>query len=173
MCPDYASCSSDRSSASHEHPYWSQNLSNKLLVAAVLLLLAVLQSVLSPQGRQCMWWNFPSLQLLTEPSFYINSGAQQASECFWSLPSHKPSSVRAVWRRHVEHSAQCLSYTPALDKLSHGHLLTILATTVCSSAAGPLICSITTLNSVVVLLYSESKVSTTRNQWERALKNMT
>lgn len=90
-----------------------------------------------------------------------------------ALPSHKPSSIRAVWRRHLKHSAQCLSYTAALDKLSHGHLLTILATPVCSSAAGPLTCSITTLNSVVVLLYSESKVSTNINQWERALKNMT
>lgn len=28
-----------------------------------------------------------------------------------------------------------------------------------------------TLNSVVVLLYSESKESTNTNQWERALKN--
>lgn len=137
-----------------------------------LVMSAVLQSVLSLQGRQCTWWNFPSLHLVTEPSFYIDSGAQQASACFWAIPPHKPSSVRAVWRRHLEHSAQCLSYTLALDKLSHGHLLTILATAVCSSAAGPLTCSITTLNSVVVLLYSESKVSTNTNQWERALKNM-
>lgn len=36
------------------------------------------------------------------------------------------------------------------------------------SAAGPLTCSITTLNSVVVLLYSESKVSTNTNQWEKS-----
>lgn len=135
------------SSASHQHPYWSENLSNKLVMSSVLLLFAVLQSVLSPQGRQCMQWNFPSLHLLIKPSFYIGSGAQQATKCFWALPSHKPSSVRAAWRRHLEHSAQCLSYTLALDELSHGHLLTILTTAVCSSAAGPLTCSITTLNS--------------------------
>lgn len=59
----------------------------------------------------------------------------------------------------------------ALEKPPHGHLLTILATAVCCSAAAPLTCSITTLNSVVVLLYSKSKVSTNTNQWERALKN--
>lgn len=146
------------SSASHQHPYWSENLSNKLVMSAVL------QSVLSPRGTQSMWWNFPSLHLLIEPSFYIGSGAQQVSEHFWALPSHKPSSVRAVWRRHLEQSAPCLSYTLALDELSHGHLLTILTTAVCSSAAGPLTCSITALNSVVMLLYSEGKVSTTTNQ---------
>lgn len=87
-------------------------------------------------------------------------------------PPTCPAVSRAVWRRHLEHSAQCLSYTLGLDKPSHGHLLTILATVVCSSVAGPPTCSITTLNSVVVLLYSESKVSTNTNQWERALKNM-
>lgn len=106
------------SSASHQHPYWSENLSNKFVMSAVLLLFAVLQPVLSPQGRQCRWWNFPSFHLLTEPSFYIGLGTQQASECFWALLSHKPSSVRAVWRRHLEHSAPCLSYTLGLDKPS-------------------------------------------------------
>lgn len=74
------------SSASQQHSYWSENLSNKLVMSAVLLLFAALQSVLSPHGSQCIWWNFPSLHLLTEPNFYIGSGAQQASALLLSPP---------------------------------------------------------------------------------------
>lgn len=170
VCPDYASYSSDRSKFSISSTSLLIREPVKQVTSAVLLLFAVLQSVLSPQGKQCLWWSFPSLHLLPEPSFYISSGAQQASECFWALPhaqqcqelyeggtwSILPNAcpIRSAWTSHP--TATCSPFWQV----------------VCSSVAGPPTCSITTLNSLVVLLYSESKVSTNTNKWERALKNM-
>ena len=81
------------------------------------------------------------------------------------------SCVGAVQRSHVQHLAWRLYCTLGLEKPSHREFSTI-QTTVCFNAAEPLTWSIAALNLGVLVLCSESTASMNRNQWDKALKNV-
>lgn len=96
VCPDYASYSSDRSKFSISSTSLLIREPVKQVTSAVLLLFAVLQSVLSPQGKQCLWWSFQaSTYYLSRVSISVQvpSKLQNASE-----PSHMPSNVKSCMK---------------------------------------------------------------------------
>lgn len=158
---------------SHQHSWWQENLSNKLLGFAVLLVcvLAPMQTMhmvkfdipaIEKWAKLLHWFRCPTniLKLRPFPS-KTKPGSQppahsleqaqkgQNEGATWSILP-----VRCTWPRQA---------TP--------QLFTILAPPVCSSTAEPAL-SYHHLTSVVGCLYSESKGSTNANQWVKALKNV-